>query len=107
MRSDLKTDVLVCAMGTTIKKAGTQDQFIKIDRDLSLAIAKMAKEEGCKIMTPISSVRVNSQSFIFYNKVKGLLEEALGGISFERLHILRPSLLSGKMTKSHPDEFVD
>ena len=43
----------------------------------------------------------------FYNKVKGLLEEALEGICFERLHILRPSLLSGKKTESRPGEFVD
>ena len=61
----MKTDVLVCAMGTTIKKAGTQNQFIKIDHDLPLVIAKIAKEEDCKIVTLISSVGTNSQPPIF------------------------------------------
>ena len=105
MRSDLKTDVLVCAIGTTIKKAGSPDQFMKIDHDLPLEISKMAKEEGCKTMILISSVGANSQSTIFYNRVKGLLEEAIEGICFERFHILRPSLLLGKRTESRPVEF--
>jgi len=106
MRSDLKTDVLVCAIGTTIKKAGSPDQFMKIDHDLPLEISKMAKEEGCKTMILISSVGANSQSTIFYNRVKGLLEEAIEGICFERFHILRPSLLLGKRTENRPVEFI-
>ena len=36
MRSDLKTDVLVSTLGTTIKKAGSRDEFLKIDEDLPI-----------------------------------------------------------------------
>ena len=46
MRQDLKTDVLVNALGTTIKKAGSKDEFIKIDHDLPLKISRISKEEG-------------------------------------------------------------
>ena len=56
MRQDLKTDVLVSALGTTIKKAGSRDAFMKIDHDLPLKISKIAKQEGCKTMILISSV---------------------------------------------------
>ena len=45
MRTDLKTDVLVSALGTTIKKAGSKDSFMKIDHDLPMEISKIAKEE--------------------------------------------------------------
>ena len=106
MRSDLKTDVLFCSMETTVKKASSPDQFMKIDHDLPLGIAKLAKEEGCKTMILISSIGANRQSPIFYNRIKGLLEEALGEIFFERLHILRPSIVLGKRTESRPSEFI-
>ena len=106
MRSDLKTDVLVSTLGTTIKKAGSRDEFLKIDHDLPLNIARMAHEEGCRTMIVVSSGGANPQSSVFYCRVKGLLEEALTEIGFDRLHILRPSLLLGHRTESRPGEFL-
>jgi putative NADH-flavin reductase len=76
MRTDLKTDVLVSALGTTIKKAGSKDKFLKIDHDLPMEISKIAKEEGCITMILIYSMGASSTSKIFYNRVKGLLEES-------------------------------
>ena len=105
MRSNLKTDVLVSTLGTTIKKAGSQDEFFKIDQDLPLHIAKMAHEEGCRTMILVSSGGANPQSSIFYCRVYGLLEEVLSEIGFDQLHILRPSLLLGPRTEIRPGEF--
>ncbi len=106
IREDLKTDVLINALGTTIKKAGSKEEFKKIDHDLPLKISKIAKEEGCRWMVQISSMGANKKSNIFYNHVKGLLEESLEGIDFEGLHILRPSLLLGKRTEKRPAEYI-
>jgi uncharacterized protein YbjT (DUF2867 family) len=106
MRLDLKTDVLVSALGTTILKAGSKDEFMKIDHDLPLDISRIAKEEGCRTMILISSMGANSKSKIFYNCVKGLLEESLEDLGFEEFHILRPSLLLGKRTETRPTEFI-
>ena len=106
MRQDLKTDVLVSAFGTTIKKAGSKEEFMKIDHDLPLKISKIAKEEGCRTMILISSMGANSKSNIFYSRVKGLLEEALEKIEFEEFHILRPSILLGKRKETRPTEYV-
>ena len=106
MRKDLKTDVLVSTLGTTIKKAGSKDLFMKIDHDLTIEISKIAKEEGCKSMILISSVGASSKSNIFYSRVKGLVEEALEDIGFEEFHILRPSLLLGKRMDSRPVENI-
>ena len=106
MRKDLKTDVLVCALGTIIKKVGSKDKFMKIDPDLSLEISRIAKEEGCRTIILISSIGANSKSKIFYNRVKGLLEESLEDTGFEEFHILRPSLLLGKRTETRPTEFI-
>ena len=62
IRQDLKTDTLVSALGTTIKKAGSKYEFMKIDHDLPLEISRIAKEEGCRTMILISSMRANSKS---------------------------------------------
>jgi len=106
LRPDLRTDVLICALGTTIKTAGSQEQFIRTDHDLPLSLAKIAKEEGCKAMILISAVGANSGSKIFYSQVKGELERDLGMLDFEQLHILRPSMLLGDREEKRPGEFV-
>ena len=106
MRQDLKTDVLISALGTTIQKVGSKDEFMKIDHDLPLEISRIAKEEGCKTIILISSKRANSISKIFYISVKGLLEESLEKIGFEEFHILRLSLLLGKRNETRPAEYI-
>ncbi len=106
MRPDLKADVLICTLGTTIKTAGSQDAFVRVDHDLPIEIAKIAKEEGCKSLVLISSVGANAQSKIFYSQVKGKTEEALEKLGFEQFHILRPSMLLGKRQESRPGEFI-
>ena len=106
MRQDLKTDILVSALGTTIKKAGSKDEFMKIDHDLPLEISRIAKEEGCRTMILISATGANSKSKIFYSRVKGMLEESLEEVGFEEYHILRPSLLLGKRTEARPSEYI-
>ena len=106
MRQDMKTDVLVSALGTTIIKARSKDEFMKFDHDLPLKISRIAKEEGCRTMILISSMGANSKSKIFYSRVKGLLEESLEEIGFEEFHILRPSLLLGKRTEARPAEYI-
>ena len=75
MRQDLKTDVLVCAFGTTITKAGSKDEFMKIDHDLPLEISSIAKEEGCRTMILISSMGANSKSKIFYLRRSDFLSQ--------------------------------
>ena len=105
MRQNLKTDVLISALGTT-KKAGSKDEFMKIDHDLPLEISRIAQEEGCSTMILISSMGANSKSNIFYSRVKGLLEESLEKVGFEEFHILRPSLLLGKRTETRPYEYI-
>lgn len=104
MRSDLQTDVLVCALGTTIKTAGSQERFFEIDHDLPLSLARIAREQGCKRFILVSSVGADASSRTFYLRVKGQLEQALKELGFETLHILRPSMLLGDRLESRPGE---
>ena len=79
---------------------------MKIDHDLPMEIARIAKEEGCRAITLISSIGANSKSKIFYIRVKGLLEESWEDIGFEEFHILRPSLLLGKKTETRHAKYI-
>lgn len=89
------TDVF-CCLGTTIKKAGSQENFKKIDFELVVNIAKAAYENKVPDFLVISSVGANSKSGNFYLRTKGEMEEEILNIPFSKLVILRPSLLLGK-----------
>ena len=89
-------DDVFCAMGTTIKKAKTKEAMWKIDVDYPVAIARLASSHGAKKFLLVSSMNANSDSQIFYSKMKGMLEEEIKQIPFETTAIFRPSLLLGE-----------
>jgi uncharacterized protein YbjT (DUF2867 family) len=88
-------DVIFCCMGTTIKNAGSQDSFIKVDYTYPLEFAKIAKENGIKKMLLISSIGADKAASNFYLKVKGDIELAIEKLKFDSFIILRPSMLLG------------
>jgi uncharacterized protein YbjT (DUF2867 family) len=88
-------DALFCALGTTIKTAGSQEAFRKVDFDYVLKSAKAAKVAGATSMAVVSALGASSSSTVFYNRTKGEMEEALKALGFSKLLIVRPSFLSG------------
>jgi uncharacterized protein YbjT (DUF2867 family) len=99
-----KVDDLFIAFGTTIKQAGSQENFEKIDKGYPLAIAGIAREAGCRRCFMVSAVGASSRSKVFYSRIKGEIEDTLKAMSFEGLHIFRPSLLLGDRKESRPLE---
>lgn len=88
-------DDVYCTIGTTIKKAGSQEAFSKVDLEYPLSIAKVAKENGAKHFLLMSSLGANAASGNFYLKTKGTLENNLRDLNFDSLSIFRPSILLG------------
>ena len=88
-------DEVFLALGTTIKVAGSRDAFRAVDVDANLAVAKAALAAGAKRAGLVSAMGASAKSGIFYNRVKGELEDALSALPFEGLIIARPSLLAG------------
>jgi uncharacterized protein YbjT (DUF2867 family) len=84
-----------CALGTTIKKAGSQEAFRHIDLDFPLALASKALARNAKQFLLVSSVGAHAQSRNFYLRTKGELEEAVSELPFKAVHIFRPSILVG------------
>ena len=88
-------DEAYLALGTTIKVAGSQPAFRAVDFDANYAVARAALAAGAKRIGVVSAMGADARSRIFYNRVKGELEEALGALPFEGLVVARPSFLAG------------
>ena len=91
-----KVDDVFCCLGTTMKKAGSREAFKKVDYHYVVQAAKLAKDAGASQFLVITAMMANPRSSVFYNRVKGEVEEKLQTMGFDALHILRPSLLLGE-----------
>ncbi|OKP87263.1 NAD(P)H-binding protein [Paenibacillus sp. P32E] len=93
-----------CCLGTTIKTAGSQEQFERVDLEYPLAAASLAKASGVKQFLAVSSMGASVKSRNFYSRTKGKVEEGLIAAGFQGLHLFRPSLLLGEREESRPGE---
>ena len=90
-----EADAAACALGTTIKVAGSQAAFRAVDFDAVIAFAQAARLAGVDRFAVVSALGADAGSAVFYNRVKGEMEDALRGLGFGSLTIVRPSLLAG------------
>jgi uncharacterized protein YbjT (DUF2867 family) len=88
-------DAVLIALGTTIKTAGSQAAFKAVDFDAVRRVARWAKERGAKRIGVVSAMGASASSGVFYNRVKGEMEDAITALGFERTVIVRPSFLAG------------
>lgn len=94
-RELFQTDAVICCLGTTRKKAGSNKARDYVDLQIPLTAAGIAKECGAKHFLVVSAQGANAKSWIAYNRAKGLLEQGLIMLDFDSLTIARPSLLLG------------
>jgi uncharacterized protein YbjT (DUF2867 family) len=99
-------DVAFCSLGTTIRKAGSQEAFRAVDFSAVLAFARAARGRGARTFVHVSSMGADSRSRVFYSRVKGEVEEAVAGVGFESLYALRPSIIDGPRLERRPFEAV-
>ena len=104
--SKVIADDIFCCLGTTIKKAGSKDAFRKVDYEYPLTIAKLARKNGAEKFMIVTAMGADPQSGIFYNKVKGEVEQGLMNMDYSTLHILHPSLLLGDRKESRFGEQI-
>ena len=91
------SDVLFCAIGSTMKKVkGDKDAYRKIDFDIPVKLARFCKMTGCEKFILVSSAGANSKSMNFYQRLKGETDEAIKEAGLKTVHIMRPSLLLGE-----------
>jgi uncharacterized protein YbjT (DUF2867 family) len=91
-----RVDAVVCTLGTTIRKAGAQAAFRRVDHGYPLAVARLARAAGASTFAFTSSTGANAKSRTFYLRTKGETERDLAGVGFDSLTVLRPSLIGGE-----------
>lgn len=97
-------DVVICALGTTIRKAGSQEAFRKIDHDLPLKVADMARSRGASGFVLVSASGADISSRFFYMRTKGELERDIATLGFPSLTFVRPGLIGGERKERRPIE---
>jgi uncharacterized protein YbjT (DUF2867 family) len=88
-----EVDVIVCCLGSTIKKAGSRERFRQVDYGYAMKAAEMGHRQGVTAFILMSAIGASSGSPVFYNRVKGELEDGLQDLAFRYLSIYQPGLL--------------
>lgn len=96
----------LCCLGTTIRQAGSEQAFRKVDVDSVLAFARAAKAAQAQRFVVISSAGADPGSKNFYLRTKGEMEQAVMGVGFPSLDILQPSILLGWRGEVRPLELA-
>ena len=97
-------DAVICTLGTTIKVAGSQAAFYRVDHDLPLQVGQLALRHGAKAYALNSALGADPASRVFYSRTKGELERDLAALGFASLTFVRPGLIGGDRQAARPAE---
>lgn len=96
--------VAICALGTTIRTAGSQAAFRAVDFDAVLAFARGARAAGVVHFILVTAVGADAGSQVFYSRVKGEVQDAVAALGFARLDLIQPGLILGPRADRRPVE---
>ena len=102
----VRCDDVYCCLGTTIRQAGSRENFRAVDHAAVLALGWAGQRQGAQRFFLVSALGADPRSRVFYNRVKGETEEALLVLDFDTLALFRPSLLLGRRVPSRLGERV-
>jgi uncharacterized protein YbjT (DUF2867 family) len=102
----MNCDDVYCCLGTTIRQAGSRENFRAVDHAAVLALGWAAQRRGARRFFLVSALGADPHSRVFYNRVKGETEEALLVLDFDTLALFRPSLLLGRRAQPRLGERV-
>lgn len=98
-----QADAVVCALGTTIKVAGSQPAFAAVDRDLVIDTARLARQAGATRMA-LNTALGTSPKGNFYLRTKAEAEQGVRALGYPSLTIVRPSLIVAERETVRPGE---
>lgn len=100
----LKPDDVFCCLGTTMAKARSKEMFYEVDFHFPMSLARTTFGLGAQQYLLVSALGADRDSSIYYNRVKGEVEEAVCKVGFNTVHIFRPSLLLGPREEKRAGE---
>ncbi|MEL1262917.1 NAD-dependent dehydratase [Pseudoxanthomonas putridarboris] len=101
-----RVDTVICALGTTIRDAGSQEAFRRVDYTYPLDIARRTHAHGARTYALVSAMGADAASRIFYSRTKGELERDLLALGFPSLTFVRPGLLGGERPRRRAGEWL-
>jgi uncharacterized protein YbjT (DUF2867 family) len=104
VRERLRGDHVYCALGTTIRKAGSQERFRAVDYEYPLRLAQLTRKNGARHFSIVSALGASRSSPFFYSRVKGETEDGLQQLGWPSLAIVRPSVIAGERAEARPLE---
>lgn len=104
LRAELAVDDVFCCLGTTIRAAGSEAAFERVDYHMVVDLARASRKAGARQFLVVSAAGASLRSPAFYPRTKARMEQAVSAVEFEATHILRPSLLLGTRKESRPAE---
>lgn len=102
---DFTADEVFCCIGTTNAKTPNKELYRKIDFGIPVTVAQLCKRNNIKSLIIISALGANSKSSIFYNRIKGEMEDQVLQLKIQKTHILQPSLIGGKRGEKRAGEY--
>jgi len=103
-KKEVSGDILFSAMGTTMKQAGSKAAMRMVDYSFQLGIAKCAADNGVPDYCLVSTPGASPKSLVFYTRIRGELDRDVKTLGFDRIMILKPSVLLGKREKERKAE---
>jgi uncharacterized protein YbjT (DUF2867 family) len=97
-------DAVICTLGTTLRAAGSQAAFYKVDHDHPLEVAYLARRHGARAFALNSALGADTGSRVFYSRTKGETERDLQAVGYPSLTLVRPGLIGGQRQESRPLE---
>lgn len=104
LKEIIGADDVYCCLGTTIKKAGSQEKFRTVDYEYPIKMAKLSLSNGSRQFLLVSSLGASVKSSVFYSRTKGEVEEEIKKMDYEGIHIFQPSLLLGDRSEKRTGE---
>lgn len=99
-------DTVICALGSTLKQAGSREAFARIDHDYPLRVAEQARARGAHAFVLNSAKGADAGSRIFYSQVKGRLEQDLRALGYPSLTLVQPGLIGGERSERRAGEHL-
>ena len=95
VRLQLIADDVFCCLGTTMRQAGSQEAFRRVDFQYVVTLAELTASHFASQFMVVSSLGADAEARVYYSRVKGEMEAAVRQVPFRAIHIFRPSLLLG------------
>lgn len=106
LEATLTIDHVYLCLGTTMAKAGSREEFFKVDHTYTIEGARWAQKKYARKACLISAIGASEKSWFYYSRVKGQVEKDLLNLNFNTTVIVRPSLLLGKRSEYRKGEVM-